>query len=78
MMAAAVKLLLLIKKSGLRMDKKITYDKIKNLHVHLYEENEDGCVDVSWYINEITTLDKFLDLIMPVIKEKLASLDEKR
>jgi hypothetical protein len=60
------------------MDKDLTYDEIKNLRVHLYEANEDGCGDIAWYINEITTLDKFLDLIMPVIKEKLAGLDEKQ
>jgi hypothetical protein len=46
------------------MDKDFTYDEIKDLQVHLYDSTKH-----SWVISEIATLDKLLDLIMPVIRE---------
>jgi hypothetical protein len=58
-----------------RMDRNFTYDEIKDLQVHLYNDDSEGR---TWLINRITTLDKFLDLIMPVIKERLAGLEDKR
>jgi len=45
-----------------------TYEKIKDLRIHLYEEGKkiDGYI-----IKDVATLEDFINLIVPVIKQKL-------